>query len=135
MTDEELVKIMHQAVKMAVNETICKLTTSRLIKDDKKTGIEKIEGLLRYYPLTKNLNDEYAKRIVKRLDDALKEIEDDPYYNIIEMTYFNGDLRQTIADEFGTSVTTISRNKKRLLKELEKRIIPSDFLIDLLDLE
>ena len=89
---------------------------------------------MRNYPIFKRLTDDkYAQRIVKQLDAALEEIKDDPYYNIIVMTYFNNDLRETIAGSFGTTVTTISRNKKRLLIELEKRITPSDFIMDLLN--
>lgn len=134
MTDEELKQHINNAVHMAVDETVYKLTTRRLLKDDQKTGIEKIEGLLRYYPLAKKLTDDkYAQRVVKQLDAALADIADDPYYDIIIMTYFHNELRETIADAFRTSVTTISRNKKRLLIELEKRITPSDFIIDLLN--
>ena len=134
MTDEELTRLINDTVHKTVDETVYKLTTRRLLKDDQKTGIEKIEGLLRYYPLAKRLTDDkYAQRIVKQLDTALEEIKDDPYYDIIVMSYFHNDLRETIADAFGTSVTTISRNKKRLLVELEKRITPSDFIIDLLN--
>ena len=134
MTDEELTRLIDETVHKTVEETVYKLTTRRLLKDDQKTGIEKIEGLLRYYPLAKKLTeDKYAQRIAAQIEQALDEIKDDPYYDILVMTYFHNDLRETIADVFGTSVTTISRNKKRLLIELEKRITPSDFIIDLLD--
>ena len=133
MTDEELTRLINETVHKTVDETIYKLSTRRLLKDDQKTGIEKIEGLLRYYPTAKKLNDKYAQRITAQIDAALEEIKDDPYYDIIVMTYFNNDLRETIAGTFGTTVTTISRNKKRLLIELEKRITPSDFIMDLLN--
>ena len=133
MTDEELQHLINDTVHKTVDETVYKLSTRRLLKDDSKTGIEKIEELLRYYPTAKKLNDKYAQRITAQLDAALSDIKDDPYYNIIVMTYFNDDLRETIADVFGTSVTTISRNKKRLLIELEKRITPSDFIMELLN--
>lgn len=133
MTDEQITQYIDMAVDTAVKKTVTSLRINKVLKDDQKTGIEKIEGLLRYYPLAKNLkNDDYAQRIVRQIDAALEAIQDDLYYNIIPMTYFNGELRETIAGEFNTSVTTISRNKKRLLIELEKRITPSDFIIDLL---
>lgn len=134
MTDEELQRLIDNTIHKTVDETVYKLTTRRLLKDDQKTGIEKIEGLLRYYPTAKKLNDKYAQRITAQIDAALEEIKDDPYYDIIVMSYFHNDLRETIADVFGTSVTTISRNKKRLLVELEKRITPSDFIMDLLNI-
>lgn len=134
MTDEELTRLINDTVHKTVDETVYKLSTRRLLKDDQKNGIEKIEALLRYYPLAKKLTDDkYAQRIVVKLDSALSEIKDDPYYDIIVMTYFHNDLRTTIADAFGTTVTTISRNKKRLLRELEKRITPSDFIFDILN--
>lgn len=134
MTDEELTRLINDTVHKTVAETVCQLTTKRMLKDNQKTGIEKIEELLRNYTIFKRLTDDkYAQRIVKQLDAALSEIQDDPYYDIIPMTYFNDDLRETIAGAFGTTVTTISRNKKRLLIELEKRITPSDFIMDLLN--
>lgn len=135
MTDEELTRIINDTVHKTVDETIYKLTTHRLLKDDQKTGIEKIEGLLKYYPLAKKLTDDkYAQRITAQLDAALSEIKDDPYYDIIIMYYMQNETRFKIADVFNVTVTTISRNKKRLIKELEKRITPNDFIIELLNI-
>lgn len=135
MTDEELERLVEETVHKTVDETVYKLTTRRLLKDEQKTGIEKIEGLLRYYPIARNLKDDkYAQRIADNIESALEEIKDDPYYNIIVMTYFHNDLRETIAGEFGTSITTISRNKKRLLVEIEKRILPNEYLMELLNI-
>ena len=135
MSDEELTRLINETVHKTVDETIYKLTTHRLLKDDQKTGIEKIEGLLRYYPLAKKLNDDkYAQRITAQLDKALSEIQDDPYYDIIIMYYMQNETRFKIADVFDVTVTTISRNKKRLIKELEKRITPNDFIIELLNI-
>lgn len=112
-----------------VNATVLKMKMAGLLKDDRRTAIEKLEELLRNYPVFKNIHDkEYTVKLVAKIDEALKTIENDPYYDVISMFYFNRMTREDIALEFNTSVTTISRNKTRLLNQL-KVILFSDEVI------
>ena len=112
-----------------VNATVLKMKMAGLLKDNRRTAIEKLEELLRNYPVFKNIHDkEYTVKLVAKIDEALKTIENDPYYDVISMFYFNRMTREDIALEFNTSVTTISRNKTRLLNQL-KVILFSDEVI------
>ena len=112
-----------------VNATVLKMKMAGLLKDNRRTAIEKLEELLRNYPVFKNIQDkEYTVKLVAKVDEALSQIQDDPYYDIIRMFYFEGMTRENIALEYNTSVTTISRNKTRLLNQL-KVILFSDEVI------
>ena len=100
-----------------------------LLKDDRRSATEKLEALLYDYPIFKNIHDkEYTVKLVAKIDEALKTIENDPYYDVIRMFYFENKTREHIALDFNTSVTTISRNKTKLLNQL-KLILFSDEVI------
>ena len=68
---------------------------------------------------------EATVRIISMIDSCMKALENDPYYKILEMRYFEGRTQEDIALEFGCSQVTISNNKNRLVKELAMRIFPS----------
>lgn len=67
-------------------------------------------------------------RLVKR---ALRKIEDDKWYDIIPMYYFNRMKIEEVAEELDCSVSTISDNKKRLMNELKVYIFPDTFIEEL----
>ena len=67
-------------------------------------------------------------KLVAKVDEAMKSIENDPYYDVIRLFYFEGQTRESIALDYGCTETTISRNKSRLLNKL-KAILFSDEVI------
>lgn len=112
-----------------VNETVAKMKMAGLTKDNRKTAIEKLEELLRNYPTFKAVEGkEVTTKLVAKVDEAMKSIENDPYYDVIRMFYFEGQTRESIALDYGCTETTISRNKTRLLNKL-KAILFSDEVI------
>lgn len=112
-----------------VNETVLKMKMAGLMKDNRKSATEKLEELLRNYPTFKTIHDkEYTVKLVKKVDDAMRSIEGDPYYDVIRMYYFEDQTRESIALDYGCTETTISRNKTRLLNKL-KTILFSDEVI------
>lgn len=115
-----------------VNATIIKLKMSGLMKDNKKTAFQKTEELLHNYETFKAIKDQpYTERIVKIIDNALYEIKDDIYYDIIPLMYFKGETREFIAEYFKTTVTTISRNKVRLVNKLKIMLFSDDVIYEL----
>lgn len=123
--DEETRRIIVDTV----NETVLKMKMAGLMKDDRKSAVEKLEELLRNYPVFRKVTDkEYTIKFVKKVDEALKTIENDPYYDVIRLFYFEDRTRESIALDYGCTETTISRNKKRLLEKL-KTILFSDEVI------
>ena len=112
-----------------VNETVAKMKMAGLTKDNRKTAIEKLEELLRNYPTFKAVEGKkVTSKLVAKVDEAMKSIEGDPYYDVIRMFYFEGQTRESIALDYGCTETTISRNKTRLLNKL-KAILFSDEVI------
>lgn len=127
MNDEEIKKI----VDMTVNATVLKLKMTGLLANDRKTAYQKTEELLRNYNEFKNSDQPYAKKLIKQIDDALKDIENDIYYDIIPLTYFENDTRENIANIFNTTERTISRNKGRLINILKIKLFTDDVIFEL----
>ena len=120
---------VRQIISDTVNETVMKMKMAGLMKDSRKSATEKLEELLRNYPTFKKIQDkEYTVKLVQNIDAAMKTIEDDPYYDVIRLFYFEGCTRESISLDYGCTETTISRNKTRLLNKL-KTILFSDEVI------
>lgn len=128
MHDYDIEKIINNTV----NTTVLKLKMAGLMRDDKKTAYQKTEELLRNYKTFQKITDQpYTVKLVKEIEDALEEITDDLYYDIIPMYYFEGKTREDVAEYFDTTVTTISRNKSRLINKLKVRLFSDDFIYEL----
>lgn len=121
MTPEEL-------IKKTVDYTIVKLKLSGLMKDNSQNAFQKTEQVLRNYEELKKSHSEdgTANKFVDIINDALKSIEDDEYYEIIPMIYFENRSREYVAEFFDVTVTTISRNKTRLINKLKTLIFADD---------
>lgn len=125
MTQKEVQKIISDTV----NETVLKMKMAGLLKDDRRTATEKLEELLRNYPVFQKITDkECTVKLVQAVDDAMETLSDDPYCDVIRRFYFEGQTRESIALDYGCTETTISRNKTRLLNKL-KVILFSDEVI------
>lgn len=128
MTDAEIKSIINDTA----NTVVLKMKTAGLMRDGRKTAIEKTEELLRNYPIFKDITDqEYTIKLVAKIEDALKDIEDDIYYDIIPMFYFHNETREYIAERFGCTETTVSRNKTRLLNQLKLKLFSDDVIFEL----
>lgn len=115
-----------------VNATVLKMKMAGLIRDNRKTAIEKTEELLRNYPIFREITDqEYTVKLVAKIEAALKDIEDDLYYDVIPMFYFHNETREYIAERFGCTETTVSRNKTRLLNQLKLKLFSDDVIFEL----
>ncbi len=125
----EIKKIIDETV----NSTIKKLKMAGLMRDGRKSAYEKTEEVLKNYEQLKKSysEDGTAKKFVDIVDRALTEIQDDLYYEIITMAYFEKKSRETIAEYFDTTPTTISRNKRRLVEKLQYLIFADDTISEL----
>ena len=124
---------INEIIQETVNTTIAKLKLAGLMKDDRQGAFEKTEQLLKNYNQLKKSysEDGTAKKFVDIVDKALHELYNDLYYDIIPMMYFEGQSRESIAEYFDTTVTTISRNKKRLVEKLKCLIFADDVIYEL----
>ena len=122
---------IQQIINDTVNSVILKLKMAGLMKDDRKTAYEKTEELLRNYNAFKKSDQPYTIKLVKKINDALYTIRDDIYYDIIPMYYFDRETREMIAEYFDTTVTTISRNKTRLINKIKPLLFSDDVIYEL----
>lgn len=122
-----------ELIQETIDRTIAKLKLSGLMKDKRQTAFQKTEQILKNYnDLKKSYSEDgTAKKFVDIVDNALKSIEDDSYYEIIPMMYFENHTREYIAETFDTTVTTISRNKRRLVEKLKTLIFADDVIYEL----
>lgn len=119
-----------QIINDTVNATVLKLKMAGLMKDDKKSAYQKTEELLKNYNAFKESEQPYTKKLVREIDMALEDIKDDLYYDIIIMSYFEGRSREYMAEYFDTTVTTVSRNKNRLINKLKARLFSDDVIME-----
>lgn len=122
---------VEKIIQETVNETVLALKMNGLITPGKMSAYQKTEELLRNYQALTMSDNEKAKKTVCEIDRALGLIQQDPYYNIILMAYFSDMTREQIADQFNTSVTTISRNKARLVNRLKAALFSEEFITEI----
>lgn len=124
-------KYIRQIINDTVNATVLKLKMAGLMKDSRKTAYQKTEELLRNYNTFVKSDQPYTTKLVGKINDALYDIKDDVYYDIIPMIYFEERSREAVAEYFDTTVTTISRNKNRLVNKLKARLFSDDVIYEL----
>lgn len=127
MQSEEIQEI----VEAAVNTTIAKIKTTGILNDKRKTAFQKTEEVLKKYPEFKKIRSKKAVRLTIRIDNAIKELANDPYIDIIRLFYFENMTRESIAGELNTSVRTVGRNKRRLVNELKVMLFADDVIYEL----
>lgn len=71
--------------------------------------------------------------VISLIDRSMAALKSDPYYDILEMRYFEGRTQEDIADHLGCSQVTISKNKARLVNELSMRLFPSQAVNEMLE--
>lgn len=120
--NEEIVQIINETV----NLTVQMLKAEGFLGKNKKTAFQKTEELLKNYNILKRSKEQTTKKMITKLNEALKEIKDDQYYEIITMTYFGNQTREYIAEYFDTTTTTVTRNKNRLINKLKMMIFSDE---------
>ncbi len=126
-----------QIIEDTTNMTIIKLKKAGFMRGNKKTTFKKTEQLLKSYNGFKDaikMHDcdvEKTKKIVKMIDDSLKQINDEAgeYYGLLEMIYFERKTREELAYEFDCEPITITRNKNKMVNKL-KILLFSDEVIE-----
>ena len=116
--DEILKNGLVETVKIKTGENVQGLKKYEGVPEKE---IEKIEHL-------KSENLKMEKRII-RVDNALMNIRNDKYYNVIALRYFKEWTIDEIADEMNVDRKTVGRNRTRLIKELQFNLFP-ELLLD-----
>ena len=83
---------------------------------------ESVEGAVR----TVERSVEGTVQALALIDKCLAMLQNDPYYDILPMRYFEGRTLEDIGVHLGCDHTTVSRNKSRLVRELAMRLFPDE---------
>lgn len=89
-------------------------------KNECEKADEQIELIKESIQITNNF--------IKIIDSAIDMLKDDPYFDLISMRYFEGKSRECIAEYFEVDVSTISRNKNRLINLLQIRLFSDEVI-------
>lgn len=76
-------------------------------------------------------NIKVTKLLINLIEAALKEIERDPYFEIITLKYFEDYTIAEIALKIHCEASTVSRNRSRLVRELSTILFSDEVLREL----
>lgn len=93
-------------IREVVKITIEELMSSNLLKTDDYPIIQK--------KVEKELNSFFASK-PNTVGYSLRQLSDDPYIDIIYLQYRDGKTQEWIAEYMGVDISTVKRNKKRLI--------------------
>lgn len=99
-----------EQIREVVKITLDELTNRKLIKDDYQSVLRVVEKKLRDY--FNNHGDGNG------ISYALRTLSDDPYIDIIYLHYRDDLTLENIAEYYDKEVSTIKRNKKRLIYKI-----------------
>ena len=128
---------IEKLIEKITTTMVVKLKKSNMITQSEKSAFKKTEAVLRNYNNYKiaiNENNDMTiktQKLINIINKALKTIEDDYYYEIIELIYFKNKTREAVAEEFDVEVKTITRNKIRLVNRLKVILFSDDTIIEL----
>ena len=73
------------------------------------------------------------EHVISMTENALKNIQDDKYYKIIELKYFEEMTLEYVAEKFGVDERTIRRQKNRLINRLRALIFSDNVIQDIMN--
>ena len=73
-----------------------------------------------------------TKVVIKYIDSIINKYSNDPYFEIIKMKYFENKTIEEISSYYEKDISTINRNKKRLINSLKVYLMPNDIITDIL---
>lgn len=127
-----------QLIEMTVKQTIAELKRAGLIRENRLDSFKKTERILYEYPKFKKIVTEYkfedmaiTPKFVEMIENALHDVSDDPYFQIIELKYFKGWTHEQIAEYFDVQPAAISKQRTKLINRIRAGIFSDDFITEL----
>ena len=123
---------IEEIIDKAIERTVTRLMSDGVIKTDRRSVAQKTIDLLERYEGFKLSDKPYTRKVVAQIDSALSMIRSDTYYQIIPMYYFEHLTIFEISEYFHVSEKTITRNRKRLIRQLSAVLFSDDVITDIL---
>ena len=127
-----------QLIEMTVKQTVAELKRAGLIRENRLDSFKKTERILYEYPKFKKIVTEYkfedmtiTPKFVEMIENALQDVSDDPYFEIIELKYFKGWTHEQIAEYFDVQPAAISKQRTKLINRIRAGIFSDDFISEL----
>lgn len=127
LIDEEVKKLEEEAKGIAIPTA---KSNSLILNERNNTYVYGDETLETRISELKQISVK-AKSQIRLVKSALKKIENDKYYDIIPMYYFEEKTIEEIAEECERAVGTVSKHKKRLMNDLKVYVFPDTFIEEL----
>ena len=127
LIDEEVKKLEQEAKSIAIPTA---KSNSLILNERNNTYVYGDETLETRISELKQISVK-AKSQIRLVKSALKKIENDKYYDIIPMYYFEEKTIEEIAEECEWAVGTVSKHKKRLMNDLKVYVFPDTFIEEL----
>lgn len=133
MKIDELVDVTAKKTARAV---VAEMKRAGLTKENKLGSFKKTERALYEYAEWIDVEDasETTKNFCELVMRALSRIQDDPYYQIIELKYFEHWTHEKIAEFFDVDVSVISKRRTKLINQLRPLIFSDDFIRELFEM-
>ena len=114
-------------------QTVNRLRRAGMLKENRLGSYKKTERAL--YEFAKWVDVEHVtpktRAFCSQIQHALNTISGDPYYQIIELKYFEHWTHERIAEYFDVDVSVISKRVKKLINQLRPIIFSDDFIREL----
>lgn len=132
MTAKEVIEMTAEKTARAV---VSEMKRAGLIKDNRLGSFKKTERALYEFAEWINIEEttEQTKRFCDLIQRALNRVRDDPYYQIIELKYFEHWTHERIAEYFDVDVSVISKRRTKLINQLRPIIFTDDFIRELFE--
>lgn len=127
LIDEEVKKLEEEAKGIAIPTA---KSNSLILNERNNTYVYGDETLETRISELKQISVK-AKSQIRLVKSALKKIENDKYYDIIPMYYFEEKTIEEIAEKCEWAVGTVSKHKKRLMNDLKVYVFPDTFIEEL----
>lgn len=133
MKVNELVDVTAKKTARAV---VAEMKRAGLTKENKLGSFKKTERALYEYAEWIDVEDasETTKNFCELVTRALSRIREDPYYQIIELKYFEHWTHEKIAEFFDVDVSVISKRRTKLINQLRPLIFSDDFIRELFEM-
>ena len=124
-------EIIDKTANKTARAVVAELRRAGVIKENRLDSFKKTERVLYEYPGWRGSSGRDTQRFCILIQNALDSIADDPYFDIIELKYFQRWTHERIAEHFGVDVSMISKRRTKLINQIRAVIFSDDFIREL----
>lgn len=126
--------VIESTARKTARSVVSEMKRKDIIKSNALNSFKKTEKVLYEYPAWKKIDSDETRKFCDLIERALKEVEHDPYYELIELKYFERWTHERIAEYFDVDVSVISKRRTKLIDRLRPIIFSEDFIKELFGL-